>query len=150
MSGSVIICLMFKKKKKQPQEYLGNVIIPPSLITPPEQHEIDAALILSRHYKCSVEFLKPVNDYKRPTADVVIQGVIWEMKSPEGDSKKNTIERQFKKGTKQSRNVVLDTRRTKLDDLEIEKKVLFEVKKRTSIKKVIMINKSKKVIAIKE
>jgi len=139
---------MFKKKKSKPPEFVGNVIIPPSLIKPPEQHEIDAALVLSRHYKCSVEFLIPVNDYKRSTADVVMQGVIWEMKSPTGDSKKNTIERQFKKGTKQSRNIVLDTRRTKLDDKEIEKRILYEVKKRTSIKKVIMINKSGKVIVI--
>jgi len=137
---------MFKKKKTN--EYLGSVIIPPGLIVPPEQHEIEAALILSRHYKCSVEFLIPVNDYKRKSADVVMQGVIWELKSPMGDSKKNTIERQFKKGTKQSRNIVLDTRRTKLDDLEIEKKVLHEATKRSSIKRVIMINKSGKIIVL--
>ena len=70
------------------------------------------------------------------------------MKSPKGDSKKNTIERQFKKGTKQSRNIVLDTRRTKLEDKEIEKRVLYEANKRSSIKKVIMINKSGKVIVV--
>ena len=148
MSAFDIMFIMFKKKKTD--EYLGNVIIPPGLIVPPEQHEIDAALILSRHYKCSVEFLIPVNDYKRTTADVVMQGVIWEMKSPKGESKKNTIERQFKKGTKQSRNIVLDTRRTKLDDLEIEKRVLYEAKKRSSIKKVIMINKSGKIVVIQK
>ena len=40
-----------------------------------------------------------------------------------------------------SKNIIIDSRRTKLNFSDIEKKVLIEVKKRPSINKVILIDK---------
>jgi len=61
-----------------------------------------------------------VDDYKRKTADIVMFGVLWEIKSPIGASK-STISNQFQVASRQSRNVVIDTRRTALEYEQIEK-----------------------------
>ena len=60
----------------------AKVIIPPNLDNPPESHEVELAWILARHYGQSIEFLKPIDDYKRTTPDFVMSGkkvleLIW-------------------------------------------------------------------------
>jgi len=130
---------MVKKKSKQLNP--GQVIIPASHPNPPEPHEIDAAWILARHFRCTVEFLKPVDDYMRKTADIIMLGVEWEMKSPIGNSKA-TIENQFRRASRQSKHIVIDTRRTTLEYDRIEKMLLLEMNKRAIIKRVILIKKS--------
>jgi hypothetical protein len=105
----------------------GQVIIPTGHPNPPELHEIDAAFVLSRHYKCSVEFLIPTDDYKRKTADIVMLGMVWEIKCPLGASK-STIRNQFRRASKQSKNIIIDTRLTKLEIKSIKKSVLFQIK----------------------
>jgi hypothetical protein len=87
-----------------------------------------------------VEFLIPVDDYKRKSADVAFLGVEWELKCPMGASK-STIENQFRRASKQSRNIIIDTRRTKLDYQTIEGRVLFELTKHPSVKRLILIDK---------
>ena len=136
---------MAKKKRKQINP--GQVIIPVNHPNPPEQHEIDAAIVLARHYRCNVEFLIPLDDYKRKTADIIMFGVEWEMKSPTGKSK-YTIQDQFKRASKQAKNIVIDSRRTKLKDDFIEKSIKIIFNKRHSIKRVILINKKQKVLEI--
>ncbi|MDR0652621.1 MAG: hypothetical protein LBG12_04870 [Synergistaceae bacterium] len=135
---------MRKKNKKINQ---GQVIIPTGQPKPPEPHEVDAAWILARHYSCTVVFLIPVDDYKRKTPDIVMQGLEWEIKSPTGNSK-NTIDRQLKRAVKQSKNLVFDGRRTALSDSDIEKIVALEMTKRGSIRKVIFITKLGGVVEI--
>ena len=136
---------MFKKKIKQLNP--GKVVIPVGHPNPPESHELDAALLLSQHYQTTVEFIVPVDDYKRKTADIFMLDVEWEIKTPKGDSK-STIHKQFRRASKQSKNVVIDTRYTKMDYEKIEASVLLEIKKRQSIRKVILIDKTKKIIEI--
>ena len=135
------------RKKKYKQLKPGQVIIPAGHPNPPEPHEVDAAIVLARHYKSTVEFIIPVDDYKRKSADIVLLGVEWEIKSPYGASK-STISGQFQRASKQSKNIVIDTRRTRLQYNEIEKRVFNEIKKRSSIKNVIIIDKLEKVIEI--
>ena len=136
---------MVRKKGKQLNP--GQVIIPVGHPNPPESHEVNAAMSLARHYRTSVEFLVPVDDYKRKTADIVMHGAIWEIKCPKGASK-TTIGAQFRRASRQSGNIVLDTRRTKLEYERIKRQVIIETKQRTSIKKVILINKSGIVIEL--
>jgi len=135
-------------RKSDRQQNLGKVIIPIGLNSPPEPHEIDAAQILAQYFRCDVEFLVPVDDYLRKSADILIQGVAWEIKSPTGGSKA-TIQNQFRRASKQAKNIILDTRRSKLDYETIEKRVMLEVK-RSSFKKVLLINKFEKVIVIRK
>ena len=138
---------MGKKSRKKVNP--GQVIIPAGHPNPPESHEVDVAFILARHYRETVEFLIPVDDYKRKSADIIMLGVEWEIKSPHGASK-STIGNQFRFASKQSKNIIIDTRRTKLEYESIVSKVLFEIKKRPAIKKVILIDKFEKVIEIQK
>ena len=92
----------------------------------------------------------PVDDYKRKSADIRMLDVEWELKCPTGASK-TTIEKHFRKASKQARNIVIDICRTPLEYESVEKIVLFELKNRPSMKKVrkvVIINKFKKVIEI--
>jgi len=132
-----------KSKKKNP----GNVIIPGGYPNPPTSHEVDVALILTRHYRTTVEFLIPVDDYKRKSADVVILGVEWEIKCPRGASK-STISNQLRWASKQARNIILDTRHTRLEYNGIKNKVQLEVNRKSTIRKVVLINKSGEVVEI--
>ena len=139
--------MSYMAKKKSKQLNPGQVIIPASHPNPPEPHEIDVAWILARHFRCTVEFLIPIDDYMRKTADIIMHGVEWEIKSPAGDSK-STIGNQFRTASRQSKYIVIDTRKTTLEFVSIEKSVHHEIKKRVTIKKVILINKSAVVIEI--
>ena len=136
---------MIKKKRKD--ENTGQVIIPTNHPNPPEPHEVNVAFILARHYQTVVEFLVPVDDYMRKTADVLMLGVEWEIKTPIGDSK-YTIQKQFRRASQQARCIIIDSRRTKLRYKSIENSALFEWKKRPAIKRVILIDKSEKVVEI--
>ena len=138
---------MGKKKRKKINP--GQVIIPAGHPNPPEPHEVEAAYILARHYQETVEFLIPVDDYKRKSADIVMLGVEWEIKCPHGASK-STIGNQFRFASKQSKNIIIDTRRTSLEYESIEKRVLFETKRRPTIKRVVLIDKLEKVIEIQK
>jgi hypothetical protein len=138
---------MFKKKSKEINP--GKVITPVDLRKPLEDYEIDAANILARHYKCDVEFIVPIDDYKRKTADILMQGAMWEIKTPEGASK-YTIQKQIRRASKQAKNIVIDTRRTKLSDIRIEKDVQTEINRRHNIRKVILINKFDKIVEIQK
>jgi len=140
---------MFKKKKSQNR---GQVIIPESHPNPPLPHEVNIASVLAGHYQTVVQFIIPVDDYKRKSADILMLGTEWELKCPTGTSKA-TIGNQFRRASKQAKNIILDTRRTPLDYETIEKKVLFEMKERPSMKKVnriIIIDKFEKIIEIKK
>ena len=140
---------MASMEKKKGKQNLGQVIIPGNHPNPPMPHEIDVALILARHYQTIIEFIVPVDDYKRKSADIVMLGVEWEIKCPNGTAK-STISGQFQRASKQSKNIVIDTRLTKLKFEEIEKRVFNEIKKRTNIKKVILIDKNEKIIEIQK
>jgi len=125
----------------------AQVIIPTNLPNPPETHEVESAWILAKHYGHIVEFLKPVDDYKRKTPDFSMSGVLWEIKSPEGNSKA-TIGRILKRASKQSRNIVIDCCRTIMPDETITKALRFELSKRQQIKRVVLITKNKEIVEI--
>jgi hypothetical protein len=127
----------------------AEVIIPHNHPNPPEPHEVEAAWILARHFSTVVTFIIPVNDYGRKSQDIVLLGVICEMKSPRGKSKKHTIKDQFDRATSQQASVlVLDGRRTKLSDEHILAKIRHELNHRRRIKRVIFISKTEEVIDI--
>jgi len=136
-------------KKKRKQKNPGQVIIPVGHPNPPDENEVDAAKVLAQHYKCVVEFLIPVDDYLRKTADINMLSIEWELKCPIKDSK-STIQNLFRRASKQAKNIIVDTRHTKLKYEVIEKRVRFEITKRPYIKKVILIDKFEKIIVIKE
>jgi len=141
-----IIHSMFKKKDNRKKS--GTVIVPNNLPVPPTENEMNIAMIVSSHYHSDVEFIIPIDDYKRKSADILMNGVVWEIKCPTGKSK-STIQNQFRKGSKQSVNLILDSRHTKLKYEIIEKRVLVELRNRPYLKKVILIDKFAKIVEIR-
>ena len=128
-----------EKKKKR------SIIIPQGGKVLPEPIEISAARILGKYFKNDVEFI-PVTSSKTP--DFVIDGVRWELKSPTGKGK-YTIQHQFHRATKQSKNIIIDARRCKLHIARIRREVNYQVGLSRGIKRVILIEKSEKVVVIK-
>jgi hypothetical protein len=120
------------------------VIISASITPPPEEHEISAAWILAKYFNCSIEFLKPLDGYKRKTPDFVMNALEWELKSPIGHSK-TTISNNLANAKLQSPNVVFDSRRTKLPDEKIISELFKQLKKRKSLYRIIVITKDEKI-----
>ena len=135
-------------EKKHEKQNPARVIIPLGSPNRPEPHELDVAYVLAQHFKTVVEFIVPLEDYKRKSADILMNGVEWEIKSPRGNGK-STISNQLKNASKQSGSIVLDSRLTKMKYDEIEKRVRFSIQGKSAIKRVILINKLGKVVEIR-
>lgn len=125
----------------------GKVIIPASVS--PWDHELKTAHTLAQH-GFTVEFVAVSNDHKAKTADVVIDGVLYEIKSPKTD-KLSAVERNLKRATKQSGNIIIDSRRmSKLHDATIQKVLAQKLKQQKTIKKILFVNRKHQVIDISD
>lgn len=120
------------------------VILPVDLKPSPARYEITAAQLLANYFKGDVEFVSRSN-YKTP--DFLINGITWEPKSPTGKGTHN-IEHQMAAGTKQSGNIILDARRSKLHISKIRSELNNQLQHRKSIKRLILIEKNKNVIEL--
>jgi len=130
-------------------EKTWQVVPPDEMKNPPQPHEIEAAEIVAEHFNYVIQFLEPLDDYKRKTPDVVMNGKIVEIKSPEGKSRKVTVRRQFDRATKQLANeMIFDGRRAKLTDEFLRSEISKELKKRHRITRVIFIGKDGNAIEI--
>ena len=105
----------------------------------PEDHEIATARVFVR-LGYDVEFVVPMRTRGSHAPDIEMTGVLWEMKSPTGNGKR-TLDDAVKEALRQSCNVILDWRRTTLDDqqtigvLKNNKNILRGVKRLKFIKK---------------
>jgi len=124
------------------------VILPADAPVPPEPHEVEAAWILARHFGAVVEFLQPSEGYKMKTADMVMNGVIWEIKSPTG-SGRTTIPNQFHRASKQSSHIVFDARRVHLSEDVVLAQVRRETARRRHIRAVLFIAKDGTVLEVR-
>ncbi len=116
----------------------------------PEPHEILTANFFTGIGK-DIEFIRPnlANGVKNP--DIKMDGVIWETKSPCGNSKR-TIENNFRKAQKQSKNIVFDLRRIKLSEkIAISKiKQEFSLQHGHKIRRIMIITKKHEILDLPE
>lgn len=111
----------------------------------PEDHELSAALILAVHFKTDVVFLRPES---RKTPDIKIHHTKWEIKSPRGNGKK-TIDNNLRSARKQSQNIVVDLRRTKLHQQKAISRINFYLSAGPhGFKRLLIITKTGKVVDI--
>ncbi len=129
--------------KKKTQK--GKLVIPYGIL--PEKHELETANIFMAVGK-DVEFIAPSRTTRSKTPDVKIDGILWEMKSPMGKSK-NTIFNAIRRAVKQSKYIIIDLRLTKITDDKAIKDLEISIAKVSSIKKVIIITKTKSIIELK-
>jgi hypothetical protein len=121
------------------------VIIPQNVQPTPEKFEISAAMLLAIFFQTDVEFI-PKGSISTP--DIMIYNIRWEIKSPLGNGKRN-IQHQFSRAMKQSKNIVIDARRSKMDIRKIRKELRKQVGLHKSIQRLILITKEEKIEVIK-
>jgi hypothetical protein len=118
----------------------GIKIIPAGVY--PEKHEHETADYFLSLGK-DVTFIKPIRTKGAKNTDVEIEGVIWEMKSLFGKSKRS-IGDHLSKASQQSVNIILDTRHFQQGEKYTITETEKQFKIRRKIKKVILITKSGK------
>lgn len=113
----------------------------------PEPHELQTGLFLRKSGRV-VKFLAPKNLNGVKTPDILMDGLLWEIKSPVSAGSR-TIEHALRSASKQSVNVIFDLRRFKASDEKALRQINFTAKKRTAIKKLLIVTKSEKLIDFK-
>jgi len=122
----------------------GKTIIPFGVFV--EQHELDVAKVLNKLGK-DVEFILPSRVQFSRTPDIKMDDLLWEIKSPKGSSSR-TIETNLRCASKQSKNIIIDLRRVKVDETRAMSQIKREIKFRKVIKNIIVIRKNLEVIQI--
>ena len=102
-----------------------------------EKHENDT-IVFFTNLGYDIELIPPSNTPKAKTLDFMMGGKAWEMKSPQGKSRA-TVEHAFKRAAKQSENIIIDLRRTKIptNQANISLEKLFKTSRRIRNLKVI-------------
>lgn len=127
-------------------DHRGTIIAPSNINI--QEHEMDTARAIA-DLGYNVEFAHRNMGKRVTSADVVIHGVLWEMKSPTSGSRK-AIERNLRKAGRQSPNVIIDSQRVKgLSDDAVEKAVRASLPHIKSIKRLWYINRKRKIVDIK-
>mgnify|MGYP000284476548 CR=1 FL=1 len=122
----------------------GQIII--SAGRKPWPHELRVAniLALAGH---KVEFLLESNT---STADILLNGIEYEIKSPI-TNKFDKLERNIKRGLKQSENIIFDSSRIKnMRDDNLLRFLVKKAKRQKQINRLIFITKHKNIIDIKK
>lgn len=123
----------------------GEIRIPAGVIV--WQHELATAEALAAAGHI-VEFLPTDRRQDSKSPDIVIGSEKWEMKSPKTD-KLTAIERNLKRATKQSGNIVIDSRRmSKLQDRTVQKFLVQKYQQQKTIKRLFFVNRKRRVIDI--
>lgn len=124
---------------------VGKLIIPDEAKKELFKHEINSFEAL-RDNGYIVEIIVASKLYKVRSADTLINGAIWEIKSPDNN---DNIEKALRKAKQQCDRIVIDTRRTKLADDFIVKRLKRELQLRKKLRFAKIIDKNGKVIDIK-
>lgn len=121
----------------------GKIIIPIGVF--PEKHELETANVLAGMGH-DIEFIRPrfINGGRNP--DINMNGLVWEMKTPVGKSKR-TIENNYRVAEQQSTHIVFDLRFMKLDENVAISciKQQFNLR-RKRIKRIMIILKNSKIL----
>lgn len=113
-----------------------------------QEHEMNTARAIA-DLGHDVEFVHRNMGKRITSADVVIHGVLWEMKSPTSGSRK-AIERNLRKAGRQSPNVIIDSQRIKgLSNDAVEKAIGAYLPHIKSIKRLWFLNRKRKIFDIK-
>lgn len=123
---------------KQGRLITNNVIL--------ERHEMSTVNFLL-NYGYDIELIRPSLTPHSKNADLIMEGLVWEMKCPVVDNI-TRLSVVMRKATRQSPNVIVDLRRLRSDaraTLALRK----IAKTSRSLKRLIIISKSGEILTIK-
>ena len=107
--------------------------------------EREAAWILANHFKTIVRVLRPTGGYMEKTPDFAIDDSLFELKTPTSTQVSN-IEKMIRQATKQSENVVIDSRKTKITEKRLTEICIEHVTHLKKLKRIVLIINKKKVL----
>ena len=121
----------------------GRIIIPAGRKPWPHELRIANILAMAGH---NIEFLPESNIN---TADILLDGIEYEMKSP-FTNKPDKLERNIKRGLRQSKNIIFDSSRIKnMRDDNLRRFLVKKTKEQKQIGELILITKRGQIIDIK-
>lgn len=124
----------------------GKIIIAPGINVWP--HELKTAEALAET-GYTVEFVPKSNVEFEKSADVIMAGVVWEMKAPKASAARR-IQRTLRDALHQSRFVVFDSRRMKgLPDKAVERELRKWAPELKSLKRLVFVGRGGIVVDIK-
>lgn len=121
-----------------------SIVIPVGMKPRPKIHEETAADILANHFQSDVHFIETAS---HGTPDVSIKGIKWEIKSPIGTGASN-IRKNMREAGLQSRNIVIDLRRSKLHQRRAIGYIKEYMATSRKLKRVLVITKTKQILTI--
>lgn len=127
---------------------IPTVIIPQNISPRPNNQEVEVAWLLARHFQTVVSFISPSKNYRQKSPDISMNGQYWEIKQPVGSSIKYTIESQVRTALRQSSYIIIDTRKTKINDKIITNQLLKRASLQRKIFRILIISKRGCVIDI--
>ena len=109
-----------------------------------KKHEYNTVKVLLEQ-GLDIELIPPshIKGYKTP--DIMMGGIPWEMKSPEGGSR-TTIKHNISDALKQSRNVIIDLQRCHLEEDYAIKELEKEFKLSKRIRKLKIVLKDRAIL----
>ena len=126
---------------------MSGLINTSKLNNPPEEHELNVANYFSA-LGYDIGFIPPSNIPNFHAPDIIMDGIEWEIKSPQGKGK-HTIERNISNALLQSRFIIIDLSRITLNENDCLKQINKEFNIRKQIKKLYIITKEKELIVLK-
>ena len=121
----------------------GKIIIPAGRKPWPHELRIANILAMAGH---NIEFLPESNVN---AADILLDGIEYEMKSP-FTNKPDKLERNIKRGLRQSKNIIFDSSRIKnMRDDNLRRFLVRKAKEQKQIGELILITKRGQIIDIK-
>lgn len=123
----------------------NGVIIEPN--ANPDNFELKVAMLLVEYFSSDVVLRKNLQSYS-PDLLVVRTNQLWEIKNIRGNGV-HTIEHNLSKAKLQSDKVAISLYRTKMTPARAIGRIKAELSKNTTIKRLILITKSNKIIKIK-
>ena len=110
------------------------------LNTPPDKSEFAVAKYFAELGK-DIMFIPPSAIPGQHRPDILMDGVEWEIKCPEGSSKR-TIENAIRTAVRQSKSIIIDLRRIQLSDSSSVSNLEKEFNGRKYIKRIYVIRKN--------
>ncbi len=117
--------------------YITNGVI----LQPHEQKTVN--FLLNLGYK--VELIPLSKNKREHTADIKMLGIAWEMKSPKGEGK-YTIQDTLRRASKQSANIIVDLRRTKLHQTKCINELSRQLRLSKNIRHLLVISKQHQLL----
>lgn len=128
------------------KKQIGKIIISAKINVWPHEMETARALAAAGY---TVEFVARSEEERATSADLLINGELWEMKAPKSD-KVNAVEKNVRKALHQARCVILDSRRMKkVSDRQVEHELRKCSVSFCHLKHLLFVNRSGEVIDIK-